>query len=309
MKLSMILEAFDAIVLSGPIKTRLEFECNVHIPPSELIGHPKEGILKAIFEQDIRVAQKYKLPIIVPTTTFRASINHLNKRDKNPDALEKINRAAVNFIKQLQKELESSISPVITAAPVGSMGDAYDASHAPDSKIAEVYHDQQIRILSDTEIDYIDIVTIPSLSEALGIARSAEKFGKEYTIGFILNSSGLILDGNTLETAIQTIDSDVRLKPIGYMLYCTYPTYAQKILLSRRNISRLIGIKANASALSLRGLDTVARSEADDPSKFVDELILLREKLGLKILGGCCGTSLNHLSELVKRIHGFSGAQ
>lgn len=302
MKLSMALAAFDTLVLSGPIKTRLEFEYNIHIPPSELIGHPKESILKAILEQDIQAAQRYKMPIIVPTTTFRASINHLNERDKNPLALERINRNAVHFIKQLQKEWNSSVSPVITSAPVGSMGDAYDASQAPDAKTAEIYHDQQMRILSDTDIDYIDVLTIPSLSEALGIARSAEKFGKEYTIGFILNSKGLLLDGNTVEMAIETIDTSLKVKPLGYMIYCTYPTYVQEIVLSHQNAARLIGIKANASALSLGQLDNLAQSEADDPAQFAEELLLLRQRLGLKILGGCCGTSLSHLDELMKKI-------
>ena len=71
-----------------------------------------------------------------------------------------------------------------------------------------LYHKEQINIFKYKNIDFINVVTIPTLSEAKGIALACDESGLEYTMGFILAGNGKLLDGSPLFEAINKIDNE-----------------------------------------------------------------------------------------------------
>lgn len=298
MKLSEALNRFDTIFLSGPIETRLKFEYGITDPAWKLMGTSNESILKSIFAQDIRVAQAVHAPFVIPATTFRASRHHLPPTS----TVAQTNLASIKFATDLQKEFDSPTSPVISSASIGPMYNAYSVEKIPTIEEAKTYHQEQITILNASGVDFISAITLPSFNEAMGIALALmESTEKEYIIGFILNHDGLLLDGTKLGEAINQIDmATIMRRPLGYMIYCTYPAVLAKLDPATIPLSRLLGVKANASSLPLHKLDGSASLVADEPTPFAEALIQLKKRLGLKILGGCCGTSLEHLKEIIK---------
>lgn len=61
---------------------------------------------------------------------------------------------------------------------------------------------------------------------------------------------------------------------------------------------RVIGLLANTAALSPEELNESTRLVEEDPEVFGKLVAGLHWELGLKILGGCCGTDERHIRSL-----------
>lgn len=53
--------------------------------------------------------------------------------------------------------------------------------------------------------------------------------------------------------------------------------------------------------------DEAGELNADDISDWGERMIELNRRFGVRILGGCCGTRLEHLQYIVNNIHSKSG--
>jgi S-methylmethionine-dependent homocysteine/selenocysteine methylase len=86
------------------------------------------------------------------------------------------------------------------------------------------------------------------------------------------------------------------------MINCAYPSFLNPDSQPASVLSRLIGYQANASSLDHRQLDGAVNLQADDVSDWGRLMITLNRKYGVKILGGCCGTSDKHLQYITQNI-------
>jgi homocysteine S-methyltransferase len=62
------------------------------------------------------------------------------------------------------------------------------------------------------------------------------------------------------------------------------------------------GLFANTAALEPEELDDSEELVEEDPRIFGRSLARLHAELGMKILGGCCGTDDRHIDHLAKRL-------
>jgi len=120
-------------------------------------------------------------------------------------------------------------------------------------------------------------------------------------ISFVIDRDGGLLDGTSLADAVRTIDDAVNSLPLGYMINCAYPTFLRAEAQPPELFERLIGFQANASSLDHAELDGSPRLQADDIPSWGDEMLTLHRRYGVKILGGCCGTGVEHLRYLADR--------
>jgi homocysteine S-methyltransferase len=51
-------------------------------------------------------------------------------------------------------------------------------------------------------------------------------------------------------------------------------------------------------------LEGLAELETEDPEVFAEAMAGLRERFGLRVLGGCCGTDGRHIRALAARLAG-----
>ena len=61
---------------------------------------------------------------------------------------------------------------------------------------------------------------------------------------------------------------------------------------------RLLGFQGNTSRRDPREFDSLPCLETEGPDEFALATIELRDKFGLTMLGGCCGTSPEHIKEI-----------
>ena len=126
---------------------------------------------------------------------------------------------------------------------------------------------------------------------------------KPYMLSFVVRPEGTLLDGTPLKSAIAAIDAAVTPRPLAYLINCTHVSFAASALMHETNSStlvrhRIIGLLANTAALSPEELNDSSSLVEEDPEIFGQSLAALQRELGLKILGGCCGTDDRHIRAL-----------
>jgi len=296
MKFEKALQLFDTILENGPLGTRLKYDYGLEASCDLTDQEKGRKALFELYEGDLAVAQTYHLPMILNAATFRTSRNHLQNPDfRNPQEVVRINIDRVELIKTIRERYVNAHAPIFIGAPLGSMYDAYSIKTIPSVEEAKTYHQEQINIFKALDVDFVNVVTLPSLTEAIGIALAAELADIPYVIGFILNEHAMLFDGTELDKAIETIDAAVIHKPLGYLVTCTHTSIIDKLTQSPSLYSRLIGIQPNGSHLSPQVLACMNKPIADSPEIFAKALMRLKTVFGLKIVSGCCGTTRKHL--------------
>lgn len=301
MKLAAALQKYSTIVANGPLGTRLKYDYGYETTFDLTEQEKGRKILAELYCGDLNEAMIHDTPIILNAATFRASRNHLRaaKLDTQQD-IKRINTSCINFVRELRNSYSNPSAPIFIGAPIGSMYDAYSVAIIPSIQEAYNYHQEQISIFKEIGVDFINAVTIPSLNEALGIAKAAAESGLDYTIGFILNEQATLLDGTPLATAINRIDTSTKPAPIGYLITCTHTSVIAKLTNIPGDYNRIIGIQPNGSNLSPEVLASTNQPLTDPPKEFAAAILQLKKRLNLKIIAGCCGTTREHLREIIQ---------
>ena len=261
-------------------------------------------VLGKIYREYIDIGQKFGIPMLVGTPTWRANPERSAEAGLSCESL---NRESVRFLRSIRDEFGGYGSDVMIAGLIGCRGDAYNPANALSRDEAKTFHTRQLESLAQSGVDLLMAATLPSAAEAEGIALAMESTGLPYVLSFITTGDGTVLDGTPLDQAIRPIDRLVSRRPIGFMVNCVHPstfrkTY-QKVLLSAPDVAeRILGLQANTSPRSPSELDGVPALETEDPAVLADSMIRLHEDFGLRVLGGCCGTDSGHISEIGSRI-------
>jgi len=75
------------------------------------------------------------------------------------------------------------------------------------------------------------------------------------------------------------------------------------VISPKKDKTRFMGKQqANTSSKSPDELDNLSYLDMSDPEEFGDLMISLHNRFGIKVLGGCCGSDCNHITEIAKRI-------
>lgn len=260
-----------------------------------LIYGPDEArdAMSSIYQEYLQTASDAKLPLLLTAPTWRLDAS----RVAAAGVPETINADAVSYLIDIRDRFPSS-SPVLVGALTGPQNDCYRPELAPDAAAAETFHTPQITDLAATAADFLLAQTLPAVGEALGIARAMAATDKPYLISFCTGTDGRVLDGTPLPEAMAFIDQNVTRPPVGYFVNCTHPQFLLDAY-APGTLDRLIGIQANASSKDVTKLDRSCATEADPVESWARAMLELHAKHSVRILGGCCGTTLDHMRSLL----------
>ncbi len=263
-----------------------------------IYGEKGRAELSKLYRDFIYIAHEAGVPITLGAPTWRA-----NRKRFEASGIEKdINLDAVLFLKGIRSEWSGWAENIYIGGLVGCKNDCYKPEETLTTEEAASFHSWQIEKLAAANVDYMLAVTLPALMEAAGIASAMSESGIPYIISFVINRRGQVLDGSSLEAAFAEIDSTTSNVPLGYMINCSHPSFLRADEQPESVMSRLVGFQANASSLDQCELDGAAELQADDVSEWGDLMIDLNQRYGVKILGGCCGTTAMHLEYIVYNI-------
>lgn len=262
-------------------------------------------VLENTYREYLNVARETDHPIVVFTPTWRANQERVTRAGKE---LSTVNAAAVAFVRHVCARFRAADGPQIYIGGLsGCKNDCYDPAASLDEVESERFHAPQISALAGAGADFLFASTLPAVREAIGIARPMARTGLPYVLSFVADGNGAVLDGTSLAEAFAQIDAAVHPNPLGYFINCIHPEIlAEGLDRWPRGADslrgRLIGFQGNTSRADPRTFDSLPALETESPGSFAEATIRLRDRLGLSILGGCCGTGPEHIHALGEKL-------
>ena len=306
-----LLATAPVILGEGAVIERLrrsdDIRLDEHVVNSALIYQDAgRAALEAICRQYLEIGQRHNLPLLLSTPTWRAGRERiaaagLTGRDLNGDN--------VRFLAGVRDSYGDYARQVVVCGLMSCRGDAYEPAEAMTAATAGEFHAWQAGALAAAGVDFLLAATLPALSEALGLARAQAATGLPYLISFVARPEGTLLDGTPLHEAIAAIDADAAPRPLAYLINCTHASIFRSALLHGSNSSplvreRVIGLLANTAPLSPEELDQSPELVEEAPEIFGRDVSALHGELGMKVLGGCCGTDERHIECLARALSG-----
>ncbi|MGB5290077.1 MAG: homocysteine S-methyltransferase family protein [Lysobacterales bacterium] len=273
-----------------------EVELHPHLVNAPLIYEaPGREALRRIYQSYINIAQQAKVPFLMCTPTWRTNF----ARVKETKITSSINMDAVHFLQEIRASRGNDRDNIKIGGLIGCKNDCYQPREALSAQEAEQFHGWQIAQLKQGGVDFIIAETLPSVEEAIGIARAIEHSGLPYFISFVISRDGRVLDGSDLSAAIERVDASTNRQALGFMVNCAYPSFLCAASQPPVVFQRLLGYLANASSKDHCDLDGAQALLMEAVSDWGDIMLDLNKNYGVKVLGGCCGTNEQHLNYLV----------
>ena len=251
--------------------------------------------LETYFNGFLDAAAALDLGFVLDTVTWRASIGWGERMGWTPEDIDAANREAVAFAQGLRA---GRVGDILINGVIGPHGDAYAPDVVLSAAAAEAYHQRQVGVLGEAGAEMVSAMTISSTGEAIGIARAAQKANVPVVLSFTVETDGRLIGGQTLAQAIAICDDATAGFPLWYGVNCAHPDHFASELTGA--VTARIGcIRANASRLSHAELDEATALDDGDPLQLALDYGRLGQLApGLRVLGGCCGTDLRHVTAI-----------
>jgi 5-methyltetrahydrofolate--homocysteine methyltransferase len=264
----------------------------------------RPDVIRAIHASFLEVGSE-----VIETDTFRS--NRLTLAEYGlQDRVHEINLAAARLAREVADEFEAQTG--IERFVAGSMGpsgklpssDDPDLSNITFDELADIFA-EQARGLVEGGVDVLLLETSQDILEVraavAGIWRYFERAGVRIPlqVQITLDTSGRMLFGTEIGAALTTLEA----LPIDVLgLNCsTGPEHmAGPVKYLTEHSTRPISVLPNA------GLPINVDGEAVYPMKPDPFAELLSEFVdwGVNVVGGCCGTTPEHLARLIERVKG-----
>ena len=290
-------------ITDGGMETVLIFHEGLELPEfaSFVLLDDEAGTeaLREYFGRFIAIAREQGAGILLDTPTWRASPDWGERLGYSRDKLAELNRRGVALLEGLRAETGGD-PPLLISGCIGPRGDGYVVGEQMSPPEAERYHSFQAKVFADTAADAVSALTLNYADEAIGIVRAVQKTGLPVVVSFTVETDGRLPDGQELGEAIERVDAETGGAAAYFMLNCAHPThFAGALDPDAPWITRLRGIRANASRLSHAELDQAETLDEGDPAELAAAYRELSERLpALTVFGGCCGTDHRHLEAI-----------
>jgi len=293
-------------VTDGGLETSLIFHQGLELPDFAafplLDREAGRAALRSYFEPYLRLAVERRAGVVLDTPTWRANRDWGARVGYDAAALDRVNREAVAFARELAAGAVAAGTAVVVDGVVGPRGDGYDPATLLVPEDAERYHAPQVASFAAAGADLVTAITMTHAGEAAGIARAAAAHGIPVAISFTVETDGRLPDGTALGDAIASVDAATDAEPAYYLVNCAHPThFAAELAGAGAWRERVAGIRANASVKSHAELDAAEELDEGDPADLGCHYGLLREHLPhATVVGGCCGTDVRHVAAALR---------
>jgi S-methylmethionine-dependent homocysteine/selenocysteine methylase len=288
-------------VTDGGLETTLIFHAGLDLPDfaSFPLVETEAGreALNGYYEPYLQIADRHGTGIVLDTPTWRANLDWAARLGYDRDQLAAVNRQAVEYVTALA-ESYPAVERVVNGV-IGPRGDGYVVEATMSAAEAASYHGLQARAFADAGAQMISAITMTYSDEAIGVTRAATAVGLPVVISFTVETDGRLPSGESIAEAITRVDEATDRAPAYFMINCAHPThFASAIEQGADWVSRVKGIRANASRLSHAELDEATDLDRGDIAELADLYGELAEVFDLRVVGGCCGTDHEHVDAI-----------
>ncbi len=281
------------MVADGGLETDLIYHHDIDLP--EFAAFPLvddaagRAALLRYYGDYVEIARRAGAGLQLDTPTWRASRDWGDRLGYSAADLRRMNRDAVALLIGLRER--AGLDSLLVSGCVGPRGDGAQSGHA-------AYHAPQIEAFAEAGADLVTVLTLSGAGEAIGVVRAARAAGLPVAVSFPVEQDGRLPDGTSLAAAVTTVDD--LAAPDYFMVNCAHPSHiAAGLGDDGAWRSRIVGLRANASARSHAELDAATELDEADPAELARSHDPLRSRLpNLSLVGGCCGTDARHVAAM-----------
>ena len=246
----------------------------------------------------------------IETNTFNATQIVLDEFGMG-DKLEDINRLNIRLAREVARDYSTSDRPRFVIGSVGpgtKMPSLTDPSiYADFDKLADAYR-RQLQIMIEERVDVILIETCFDVLQAKCIAITAIEEMKRAGVRLplmvqltIIDQNKKMLPGTDIPAALVALNPIDEIDVIGMNCGVGPDLMLDDIRHLSRHCSKLLSALPNAGMPQTRGDETHFPL---DPAGLADWLERFVVEFGVNIIGGCCGTTKEHLAAVVAQLNG-----
>ena len=233
---------------------------------------------------------------IILTNTFGANAPRLKLHDAQGETYA-INKAGAEIAGRVAALADR---PVVVAGSVGPTGELFQPMGEMTMETAIAEFTTQIEGLRDGGADVIWIETMSAAEEIQAAAQAAIMCGMPYVFTASFDTAGKTMMG-LAPANIGSVTSTLPEQPLAYGANCGVG--ASDLLLSALDMTKaaptavIVG-KANCGIPIVTGKETVYTGTPE----LMADYVRLAANAGVRIIGGCCGTSPSHLAAMRKAL-------
>jgi 5-methyltetrahydrofolate--homocysteine methyltransferase len=238
---------------------------------------------------------------IVLTNTFGANKFALSKHG-HEDKVVEINKAGVNIARKATGENKFVLGDI---GPSGELLEPLGNVKAEQLKQAFTI---QAQALVEASADGLIVETMTALDEATIAIEAAKTAAGDLTV-FASMSFDKVTDGFKTNMGVDVETAIIKMISLGVDVVgfnCGLATLEQYVELAEQFVNT---IKSNSSEVKIFAEPNAGKPELIDgktvyhvsPAEFAVTIEKIH-KLGINILGGCCGTSPEHIREVAKKL-------
>ena len=246
----------------------------------------------------------------IETNTFNATQIVLDEFGM-ADKLDEINRENIRIAREVATDFSTPDRPRFVIGSIGpgtKMPSLTDPGiYADFDRLAGAYR-RQIQIMIEERVDAILIETCFDILQAKCVAITAIEEMKRAGVRLplmvqltIINENKKMLPGTDIPAALVALDPLDEIDIIGMNCGVGPDLMLDDIRHLSRHSRKFLSVLPNAGLPVMRG------SEAHfplDPTGLADWMERFVTEFGVNVVGGCCGTTSEHLAAVVKRVGG-----
>jgi homocysteine S-methyltransferase len=286
----------------GGLETELVFHDGIDLPCfaafTLLDSDEGRARLARYYDGFLDMTERLGRGFVMDSQTWRASHGWGAKMGLSAGRIAEINAESVAFLQGLRAGRGTQAGRILVNGVVGPSGDGY----APETQMTVAkawdYHQPQIDALAAAGVDMATAMTMTHVEEAIGVTEAARAAGLPFACSFTVETDGRLPSGMDLGEAICRVDDATGGWPVWFGVNCAHPDHFRERLTGDW-VARIGALRANASRKSHAELDAAEELDAGDPEELGrDYAGLVRVLPGLRVVGGCCGTDLRHVSAI-----------
>jgi S-methylmethionine-dependent homocysteine/selenocysteine methylase len=282
-----VLEAHAPLILDGAMGTELQrrgVDTGLPLWSARALAEAPETVLQ--IHRDYLDAGADMLT----ANTFRTT-RRTFRRAALPDRSEEHTRLAVELA--LHARTGAPGRPVLVAGSIAPLEDCYRPDLVPPDDELQEEHGEQARRLAAAGVDLLLLETMGTIREARLAAAAAAETGMDFIISFLCDREGRLYGGESLGRAVTAVTP---FRPVALSINCVPARCALPAIRQlKAGTSVPWGIYANTG---VAGQEQAASLIPDVTPEEYGQLALEWFHQGASFLGGCCGTTPEHVAVL-----------
>src|SRR6266852_5146702 len=270
---------------------------------SEVLVLSRPDIIRDIHADFFRVGCD-----IVETNTFGATRTVLGEFGLQ-DRVAEINLAAVKLAKEVAQQFSTSARPRFVAGSIGPTTKLPSLGHISFDDMVNAYEEQATSLI-EGGVDVLLIETAQDLLQAkiatIGVLEAMRKAGKRLPlqVQVTLQESGTMLLGTEIGAALTALEP-LELDIIGMNCATGPAEMNDAVRYLGANSTKDISVLPNAGLPQNEGGHAVYKLTPAELAQYHKHFV---QDYGVRIVGGCCGTTPKHLKAVVDAVSGIEPA-